>query len=61
MAVTRKKRDLPAKSCSACGVRFAWRRKWRECWEDVKFCSARCRRAARKKGGTVEDALPHLR
>ena len=40
-----KKGDLPAKTCAACGLKFAWRRKWAANWEDVKYCSERCRRA----------------
>ncbi|HIK45442.1 MAG TPA: DUF2256 domain-containing protein, partial [Leptolyngbyaceae cyanobacterium M65_K2018_010] len=23
---------------------FAWRKKWAACWDDVKYCSDRCRR-----------------
>jgi hypothetical protein len=31
------------KSCEACGRPFEWRRKWSRDWENVRFCSARCR------------------
>ncbi len=41
----RKKSDLPTKLCLVCGRPFAWRKKWEGCWEDVKYCSERCRRA----------------
>lgn len=40
----RKKTDLPFKDCSACGLPFAWRRKWARDWEQVKYCSERCGR-----------------
>jgi hypothetical protein len=40
-----KKADLPAKICSACEKPFAWRKKWAKDWENVRFCSDRCRRA----------------
>ena len=30
--------------CQVCGRRFAWRRKWAKCWEQVRYCSAACRR-----------------
>jgi hypothetical protein len=39
----RKKGDLPRKICVACGRPFAWRRKWRDVWDDVMVCSNRCR------------------
>ncbi|MFM9026121.1 MAG: DUF2256 domain-containing protein [Planctomycetaceae bacterium] len=35
--------DLPTKICAACGRPFAWRRKWAACWEQVRYCSTRCR------------------
>ncbi|MEB2847978.1 DUF2256 domain-containing protein [Rhizobiales bacterium RZME27] len=38
-----KKADLPAKLCIACGLPFTWRRKWAKNWDEVKFCSERCR------------------
>jgi hypothetical protein len=45
----RKKTDLPTKACAACGRPFAWRRKWARNWDEVRFCSDRCR--AEAKGG----------
>ncbi len=49
----RRKQDLPQKTCMACGRPFAWRRKWAQVWEQVRYCSERCRRAgpASGKGG----------
>jgi len=38
-----KKRDLPQKICAACGRPFTWRRKWARDWDQVKFCSDKCR------------------
>ncbi|MDZ4791033.1 MAG: DUF2256 domain-containing protein [Hyphomicrobiales bacterium] len=38
-----KKSDLPQKPCAACGRPFAWRKKWARDWENVKFCSDKCR------------------
>jgi len=40
----RRKADLPAKTCAACGRPFAWRRKWARVWDEVRYCSERCRR-----------------
>lgn len=39
----RKRQDLPQKICATCGRPFAWRRKWRLTWEEVRHCSQRCR------------------
>jgi len=33
-----------AKSCAACGRRIEWRRKWERDWDQVRYCSAACRR-----------------
>ncbi len=44
MAKQRKKRDLPTKTCATCARPFTWRRKWAKVWDEVRFCSDRCRR-----------------
>jgi hypothetical protein len=41
------KRDLPAKTCPVCQRPFVWRRKWERDWENVVYCSDRCRRTGR--------------
>ncbi|REJ85560.1 MAG: DUF2256 and DUF3253 domain-containing protein [Acidobacteria bacterium] len=33
-----------SKTCPRCGRTFEWRRKWRDDWEQVRYCSQRCRR-----------------
>ena len=40
-----KKSDLPTKVCATCAKPFTWRKKWEKVWEDVKYCSDRCRNA----------------
>ncbi|MDM7482899.1 MULTISPECIES: DUF2256 domain-containing protein [Halomonadaceae] len=44
----RRKQDLPEKDCVQCLRPFTWRKKWARCWEEVRFCSERCRREARQ-------------
>jgi hypothetical protein len=39
-----KKQNLPEKPCLVCGRPFAWRKKWRDDWEQVKYCSEACRK-----------------
>ncbi|MDO9490351.1 MAG: DUF2256 domain-containing protein [Sphingomonadaceae bacterium] len=40
-----KKLTLPEKICLRCQRPFAWRKKWARDWEQVKYCSDRCRSA----------------
>ncbi|WP_224823348.1 DUF2256 domain-containing protein [Cognatishimia sp. MH4019] len=44
MPRTRKKSDLPQKTCETCKRPFSWRKKWEKVWDEVKYCSDRCRR-----------------
>ena len=39
-----KKNHLDSKICLVCDKPFLWRKKWQDCWDDVKYCSERCRR-----------------
>jgi hypothetical protein len=41
--IARTKPALPEKTCAACKRPFAWRRKWARDWDQVKYCSDRCR------------------
>ncbi|MBX2979045.1 MAG: DUF2256 domain-containing protein [Flavobacteriales bacterium] len=34
----------PEKTCTTCGLPFQWRKKWEKVWDEVKYCSERCRR-----------------
>jgi hypothetical protein len=40
----RKKSDFPEKKCVTCGRHFTWRKKWEKVWEEVKYCSDKCRK-----------------
>jgi hypothetical protein len=53
MPKMRKKSDLPEKICPTCGRPFVWRKKWEKCWDEVKYCSDRCR--AQKKQNIPEN------
>lgn len=39
-----KKTDLPTKVCPVCQRPFAWRKKWERVWDEVRYCSERCKR-----------------
>ncbi|TDE85868.1 MULTISPECIES: DUF2256 domain-containing protein [Deinococcus] len=47
----RRPSERPQKVCPVCGLSFTWRRKWERDWENVRYCSDRCRAAA-KRGRT---------
>ena len=42
------------KICPICRRPFSWRRKWAKCWDEVRYCSAACRR---RKVRSVDIAL----
>ena len=44
----RKPSERPSKVCAACGLPFTWRKKWERDWEQVRYCSDRCRAAAKR-------------
>ncbi|UOR07532.1 DUF2256 domain-containing protein [Hymenobacter aerilatus] len=38
------KGNLPTKICLTCGRPFEYRKKWRNSWEEVKYCGEKCQR-----------------
>ncbi|ABY35063.1 MAG TPA: DUF2256 domain-containing protein [Chloroflexus aurantiacus] len=44
----KRKGQLPTKICAVCGRPFEWRKKWARCWDEVRYCSERCRRESRR-------------
>ena len=42
--MSHQKGRLPTKTCPVCNREFAWRKKWKDDWENVTYCSERCRR-----------------
>jgi hypothetical protein len=32
-----------AKTCATCGRSMQWRRKWADCWAEIRYCSDTCR------------------
>jgi len=56
MVRMRLKSDLPSKLCVVGRRLFVWRKKWARDWDNVKFCSGRCRMTARRTAGAAPDA-----
>mgnify|MGYP006452778253 CR=1 FL=1 len=44
-----EKPNLPEKTCAVCGRPFEWRKKWAKVWDEVKYCSEKCRKNREKK------------
>ena len=45
---TVRKQNLPTKMCIVCDRPFTWRKKWEKVWDDVKYCSDKCRLSKHK-------------
>ena len=45
--IAQSKNGHEPKICAACGRPFEWRKKWERVWDEVKYCSDRCRNARR--------------
>ncbi|MFN9719719.1 MAG: DUF2256 domain-containing protein [Planctomycetota bacterium] len=43
-----QKANLPEKICEHCQRPFAWRKKWARDWDQIRYCSDRCRRSAKR-------------
>ncbi|MDB4016003.1 DUF2256 domain-containing protein [Flavobacteriaceae bacterium] len=39
-----KKTNLPTKICPSCERPFSWRKKWERDWEQVIYCSKKCKK-----------------
>ncbi len=43
MRSAKTKNSHPPKTCVVCGREFEWRKKWERSWDQVRYCSAKCR------------------
>ena len=47
--------------CASCGRPFGWRKKWAKQWDEVRYCSERCRRRRRKPvDARLEEAIASM-
>ncbi|OOV27850.1 hypothetical protein BXU11_10425 [Flavobacterium sp. LM5] len=47
-----KKTHLPSKICVVCNRPFDWRKKWGKVWDEVKYCSEKCKRNKKESFGS---------
>jgi hypothetical protein len=53
------KQDLPQKPCVVCGRAMTWRKSWAKNWDQVLYCSDRCRADKTKSAhATSTQAAP---
>ena len=50
------KGNLPTKICLTCGRPFEYRKKWRNCWDEVKYCGEKCQRSKPRAAGAAVPA-----
>ncbi|RYG04868.1 MAG: DUF2256 domain-containing protein [Chitinophagaceae bacterium] len=46
------KQNLPVKICVTCLRPFTWRKKWEKVWDEVKYCSEKCRK---NRSGSLKE------
>lgn len=46
--MTHKKLNLPEKICNKCKKIFNWRKKWERDWDNISFCSKKCKNSYSK-------------
>lgn len=50
-----------SKICVACGRTIEWRKKWERTWDDVRYCSAACRKhGVTDTDRALETSIRHL-
>lgn len=47
------KKQYENKICIVCNRPFEWRKKWEKVWDEVKYCSQKCRK--NKKNARCTD------
>ncbi|AZQ63098.1 DUF2256 domain-containing protein [Flammeovirga pectinis] len=52
-----KKQHLPQKKCIVCDRPFNWRKKWSKVWNEVKYCSEKCRRNRSKTNNLIKSCI----
>ncbi|HBN13786.1 MAG TPA: DUF2256 domain-containing protein [Pseudohongiella sp.] len=45
------KQHLPSKPCKVCGREMSWRKAWAKNWDQVLYCSDKCRASRNKTAG----------
>ena len=52
-----QKNHLPEKICVSCNRSFTWRKKWQKVWDEVKYCSDKCRYKKVKKSNCEVSSM----
>lgn len=52
--------NIASKNCVLCGREIEYRKKWKNNWDDVKYCSEKCRRSKSQTPDYEQDILKLL-
>lgn len=55
---SKSKRNTETKTCAICGRSIEYRKKWTAYWDEIKYCSEKCRR--NKNGENFESQILEL-
>lgn len=55
-----KESTLKEKICIVCGRKMQWRARWSKNWDQVKYCSDRCRKAKGQDSAELENKILQL-
>ncbi len=56
---SKQKGNLPTKVCATCGRSFSWRKHWARNWEEIRYCSDRCRNHRSATARQIEPPREH--
>ena len=60
--INKRKGNLPSKICVQCNRPMEWRKSWAKNWDEVKYCSDKCRKLSKsnKKGKEEHSAVAKM-
>lgn len=60
-SLPRNPNQLPTKTCPVCLRDFTWRKKWERNWEEVRYCSDKCRSLKKSNTENILADIPAKR
>jgi hypothetical protein len=53
----KKPADRASKICPVCQKSFTWRKKWAKDWENVIYCSERCKKSRGSRFSNLQNPI----
>lgn len=54
------RKNLPEKHCATCGRPFHWRKKWKDNWPEIRYCSRACKGGLNAQDKEIEAVIVNL-